>query len=107
MKPATIFKTMLLTIATFMLVVVISLKSVAAETVSDYCTAVANGTMALANLRDQGIRADVVYEYLLSTGNWTTEQARAVVYGIFVLKKDVSPSDLGSEAFMICMRSAA
>lgn len=107
MKPATIFKTMILTIATFILVVVISLRPAAAKTVVDHCEDVANATMALATLRDQGIRADVVYEYLLSTGNWTTEQARVVIYGIYVLKKDVSPSDLGTEAFVVCIKGTS
>ncbi len=106
MKPATIFKTMLLTLATFILVTVISLKAVAAETAADHCEGVANATMALATLRDQGIRADVIYEYLMSTDNWTTEQARVVIYAIYVVKKDVGPSDLGAEAFMVCMKGA-
>ena len=107
MKPTTIFKTMTLTIAAFILVVVVSVKPVASETATDHCAAVANVAMALATLRDQGMRADVVYEYLVSTENWTTEQARVVVYTIYVLKRDVSPSDLGAEAFVVCMKGAA
>ncbi len=77
-----------------------------AETREEFCTTAADLTMALAELRDAGIRADVAYQYLVVESGWATEAARRAVYSVWVRGSDFGPSQLGYAVWASCMGEA-
>ena len=78
-----------------------------AETREEFCTTAANLTVALAELRDEGIRADVIYQYLVMESGWPTEAARKAVYSVWVIGENLSPRDLGYGVWTSCMGEAS
>ena len=75
----------------------------AAQTREEFCTTAADLTMALAELRDSGIRADVAYQYLVVGLGWPTEVAREAVYNVWVIGSDFGPSQFGYAVWDSCM----
>ena len=94
---------LLVAITLALLVVVAFVAPAKAETREEFCTTASNLTMALAELRDMGIRADVAYQYLVVESGWPTEAARKTVYNVWVRGSEFGPRQLGYAVWTSCM----
>ena len=78
-----------------------------AQTREEFCTAAADLTLALGELRDAGVSPDAVYIHLVAESGWNPEDAQRAIYSVWIQGSGHSPRDLGYAVWVSCMGKPA
>ena len=78
-----------------------------AQTREEFCTAAADLTLALGELRDEGVGPSAIYEHLVAESGWDPEYARRVIHSVWIRGNGHSPRDLGYAVWTSCMGEAS